>query len=322
MKSRVLPLPILPSIKFPPNIPITFDTADVNFTHPILKLNTGDPGPGVTQNPQSSGIHILRGSEPMSQLVWSEFDASFRAGVAGSTERVATISNSAEPGILRWNGANFSTSGAAYVNAINQNLATTSSPTFQDVTLNAIVVNGNRYVLPTSQGAENSVAVNNGSGQLTWVPTSELVTSTHDSIQDETNVTSITTTTPEIITRVNNATVQSTTADAIQFLRPILASSAMKLRSSKITTDTYAVGNDETVIVFTGATNCTITLPAIVANEARLLVIENASSESASLTVTPTGDNVIDGGSDSLIVDPGLSSAVLMSDGNNNWIAI
>jgi hypothetical protein len=306
MISRTLPPPIIPSIR-----------SCVDFKNPIITLNTGQ-----TSNNTSlvSGLYINRTPNPDARLVWSERDLSFRAGTVGNMANITTVTDNSSPGFLKWDGSHFTSNGAENINAINQNLSTTSSPVFQDVTMNAIIVNGTRFVLPTTQGAPGTVLVNDGQGQLSWqhIDASSTIPTR---IQDNLNTTSVATDTTagEITTRAGNNIVQRLNASHANFLVPIISSSSFNLKNTIITTS-YVTQPDDTMVVFTGDTDCDVTLPNIVYRESRLLIFENASQKI--FTIQPASDDKIDGNSSPLVLDSEDASAVLFSDGLNNWIII
>ena len=112
-------------------------SSDMKVQDNTVTINNGEAGQGVTAG--SSGILIDRGTETQYQFVFDESDDTFKVGETGALQKVATRTNEENNKIPIWNSSTNSldftnTLNKAYLEAINQGLSITSSPTFSGVT--------------------------------------------------------------------------------------------------------------------------------------------------------------------------------------------
>ena len=310
-----LPLPLVPTLRTPDGATITFTSSDINFDYPILKLNTGDAGPGVTQPPQASGIYIQRGSAPSAQFVWQESIDKFQAGLDGQLKNVGLVQPATGNGFLRWNGSYFVDTNNQYVNLVDQDVSAGSTPNFTGITTNSHVIN-----FPTTAALSGQTFINDGAGNLYWGAGGG-GGGASDYIQNLGGTTKVSTTdvSNEVTIKANNNIIGRLDDNQILFNRSTLINNSINFKSTSFTSNSYTTQNSDTLIVYNGTGNSTASLPTVVSNQSRWIIYENLSS--SILTVQPSGGNTIDGSVTSLSLDP-QGTVVMLSDGINNWITI
>lgn len=321
--SRPLPLPIIPTLRAPPASEtiiradtIIIDSQNTKFGWPLITLNTNETSTTGASAP--SGISIYRGpNQPAVNLTWDETVGAFTAD--GSI--IGTIESGNPVGILRWNGSKFTLSGTAFVNSLNQDVSTDGTPSFQSLAVSGqIEANSVAYTFPNSQGSNATVLTNDGSGNLSWQTPGSIIVS-GSSITNSTNTARVET--------LNDNTIETTIlGNAVMTQTSLSATAATNFKFQKgitfvptVVTSSYNMLQTDTLVIYKGNANATITLPQIQVNECKLVVIENKSSYS--ITVQPYGSDFIDGNSSPFTFDgTDPNATMLMSDGDGNWISI
>jgi hypothetical protein len=308
MTTRILPKPLLPVL-------LSAQTAPTQISSAIIVANSLESGSGVTNPGGLSGLSINRGSAASAEFVWNETTQSFQAGTVGALQAVGLVANGSS-GVLTWNGQTFS-NGSVYLNTLNQNVATTASPTFQDLSLAGAIIVGNvHYYLPATDGTTNQVLKTNGAGVLSWATqTGGGGSGGGNAIMNTSGATSIVMNDNDSVSvTVANRAALTVTAAGTTF------SCATNLAPTLITSVSYAVAANDNFIVYTGSADSTITLPSSHSNSGRQLVIENITL--FALTVAVAMGDTIEGNSSSEVLDTAFSSISVMSDGQGNWVIL
>lgn len=320
MTSRKLPRPIIPALRAATTGPtvlssteIDLNSANINFGYPLVNLNTQSATSAAI-----AGIQIYRGNDlaPI-QLVWNEALQLFTVGPLGAMRAVTTVDAGAT-GVLSYNGTKFiATAATPFLNVLDQNIATTASPTFVDVKMNALVnTNGNSMQLPPTAGAVGTVLTSDGAGHTNWksVPSAQISNASGDtSVTVQQNTSSITLVAAGQTTQIVNAA-------GTQFSQPVAVQSGFSLTSTSFVAQAYVIVPSDMVILYRGTTNSVVTLPLIAPSQCRWLLIENLTHFSVS--IVPSGGNTVDGSNDPLVLDNNGETTTIIADGNNNWITI
>ncbi len=96
---------------------------------------------------------------------------------------------------------------------------------------------------------------------------------------------------------------------------PTVKASAVNKSADYTITDTDGY---ETILVTTGSSTITITMPSAANNLSRKIIVKKIDSGTGSVTVTRAGSDVLNG-SNSKVVWGQYASIELMSDGSTNW---
>jgi flagellar basal body rod protein FlgB len=121
---------------------IALDSENIDMDDNVLDLNQNETGYGITKSGLLGGLNIKRGALASYKIVFDDNLDAFTAGFDGSTlERVALVLDGSPSGLLGWNGSKLSIANGitstqvTRLNAINQNLATTDTPSFAGLTI-------------------------------------------------------------------------------------------------------------------------------------------------------------------------------------------
>ncbi len=290
-----------------------------------IDVNASDIGPGVTASGGFAGMKIRRGAALPAYVVWNESAQSVQVGLSGSLRSVASVDSAATNGFLKWDGSKFVSTGTSYVNNLNQNVSTTSSPSFQDVTIGgALIVGSTHYNFPTTDGFPDTVLTTDGQGGLSWTTASGGGGGGGNGryLVDQSGNTSITvqaTSTDDdtIVMKAGGQTMATMTPTEIT-LKNTRVTGAFQLELKSVVSNIYSIQSTDTLVVYLGSSNGTITLPESEERPGRMLIIENLSNFVLTI-VSPISDTV-EGTPDPLTLDSKYSSLTVMSDGTGNWI--
>ena len=291
---------------------------DVTIYDNILLLNTDETGAGITKSPELGGFEIGRGSLPNYRMVFSEATQGLTTGFVGSTMyNNASVAPTATDGILGWNGTHLdnatglTSTQVGYVNNMNQNVSTTSSPTFTNITLN-----GNQLQFPSNTGSSNEALTTDGNGHLSWTTvatggSSSFISSTNSNITCANNI---------ITTTINSADAMVIDSTSVELSKDLVLSAGLYFTTNTITSNTYTIASTDVFVIWNGTASGTITLP--VANSiisGRVLYIQNISSNN--VTINPANSDLIDSTSSGIMLSTN-DSTNLLCNGLGNWIII
>lgn len=299
----------------------------------IITINQGEVGPGVTKTQTAGGFEIYRGpQEPKYQVLFDEASSGLLAGFNNQPlEKVALIDASLTDGsIPAWNGVNLtsysglSSSQATILRAINQNLSSTSWPTFTSLNLstNEISFGGQVYHFPNATTIAGNVLTNDGYGNLSWTPGGGNSSSSNN----------ITSTGGEVSANCTNlglnVSFSGQGAPKLQILTDkTIINNTLKVTggisgsTKTIITNTYAVIDSDYLLKWSNIGNCDVTLPQASINDGRMLILINKSS-AGTITITPTSGDLLSGDSQPLILSNVDDNIELICDGENNWLIL
>jgi hypothetical protein len=306
---------------------------EITINDNVITLNTGEIGPGVTRSYAVSGFEVDRGPhQEKYQVLYNEASAGLEAGFEGQLEPVALIDSSVTAGTIpAWNGVNLTSYAglnASQVNllrSINQNLSSTSGPTFTTLNLisNSISLADQVFHFPNATTTPGSILSTDGYGNLFWTTLSSGGVGAPQSIQAQHGETSVVcdATSAYVSFAGQGAPKLQITNNTTTINNSLKVNGSISGSCKTISTSTYTIAANDYLLVWLNSGICSITLPAAASNAGRQLIIINKSN-SGGITLTPSSSDLLEGDTQSLTITDNNDYLELICDGIDNWLIL